>query len=237
MNEFVGAVARTRVAAGEPITDTRLVRPGERGFLAVVLTPGMRAISVAVNETSGIAGLIFPGDRVDVVLTHSMQDDTGGTPITRRASETVIRDVRVLAIDQNVDSQNVDPKVGRTATLEVTPRQVEMINVMLELGSISLSLRSLGNPEDEAAGADAPVVASGKGAPAAMAGAKPGEAAGLAVAGGDLYHTYTLDTDVSVLLRAPEPAAVAELKGEEPEQAVIVFRGGTGRSESEPAAQ
>jgi len=139
LDAYVGTVARQGIAAGEPITDTRLVKPGEQGFMAAVLAPGMRAVTVPVNATSGIAGFVFPGDRVDLILSHRVK--TGGG--VRTASETVLTDVRVLAIDQMTNDQNNKPTVGRTATLEVTPKQVEKISVARQLGGLSLSLRPL----------------------------------------------------------------------------------------------
>ncbi|TFH42824.1 MAG: Flp pilus assembly protein CpaB, partial [Lysobacterales bacterium] len=94
--EVVGAVVRRGITAGEPIARGRIIKPGDRGFLAAVLRPGYRAMSVRIDATSSIAGLVLPGDRVDVILTH--QIIRGKT--TRRASETVLGNVCVLAIDQ-----------------------------------------------------------------------------------------------------------------------------------------
>jgi pilus assembly protein CpaB len=141
LKSMVGAVARHRIAAGQPVTDTLLVKPGDRGFLAAVLTPGTRAISVAVNATTGIAGFVFPGDRVDMLLTQNFK--SGDTK--RRTSETVIRDLRVLAVDQRTDDQNGKVTVAKTTTLEVTEKQAEMIAVAAALGRLSLSLHSLAN--------------------------------------------------------------------------------------------
>lgn len=134
-----GAVVRTGLTAGEPLTSGRIVRPGDRGFLAAVLRPGMRAVSVPINATTGIAGFIFPGDYVDLLLTQSIE--RGATK--RRASETVLRKVRVLAVDQRVSDQEGQPAVAKTATLEVTSKQVETIAVVMEIGRLSLALRSL----------------------------------------------------------------------------------------------
>jgi pilus assembly protein CpaB len=140
MDAYVGAVARQVIGAGEPINDMRVVKPGEQGFMAAVLTPGMRAITVPINDTSGIAGFVFPGDRVDLVLSHAVPMDSK----TRMVSETVLTNVRILAIDQAMnDPVEGKAKVGRTATLEVTPKQVEKINVARQLGGLSLSLRPL----------------------------------------------------------------------------------------------
>ncbi len=149
LDEFAGTVVRAGIAAGEPVTDTRIVRPGENGFLAAVLSPGMRAVTVPVNATSGISGFIFPGDRVDLILTHGVEQDED-TDRTRRASETVLSDVRVLAIDQTTDDQGEEPSLAKTATLEVTPKQAEMVTLLTDLGRLSLSLRSLQLDENDA---------------------------------------------------------------------------------------
>ncbi len=149
LETFAGTVVRAGIAAGEPVTDTRIVRPGENGFLAAVLSPGMRAVTVPVNATSGISGFIFPGDRVDLILTHGVEQDEESDR-TRRASETVLSDVRVLAIDQTTDDQSEEPALAKTATLEVTPKQAEMVTLLTDLGRLSLSLRSL-QLDDEAA--------------------------------------------------------------------------------------
>lgn len=143
-----GAVVRLRIAAGEPLTDGRVIKPGERGFLAAVLGPGMRAVSVAVTATSGVAGLVFPGDRVDLVLSHGIKDAAAPDLPQRMVSETVITDIRVLAIDQTTDDKDGKPVLAKTVTFEVTPKQVEAIQVASELGQLSLSLRSLARRDD-----------------------------------------------------------------------------------------
>lgn len=143
--DFEGAVARRSVFAGEPVTDRLVVHPGDRGFLAAVLEPGKRAVSVPVDATTGISGFIFPGDRVDIILTFrtAVKDDESGTAQTRQYSETLLRDVRVLAIDQRVENEDGAAKVAKTATLEVSPKQAEKVALGLQLGTLSLSLRSL----------------------------------------------------------------------------------------------
>jgi pilus assembly protein CpaB len=142
---LLGAVVRKGIAAGEPITKGRIIRPGDRGFLAAVLRPGYRAMAIRVTATSGIAGLVFPGDRVDLILTHSVNRDGR----KRRASETVLTNVRVLAIDQVLSDNKSGPRVGKNATLELTPKQAEMITVLSELGRVALSLRSLAKDDKE----------------------------------------------------------------------------------------
>jgi pilus assembly protein CpaB len=94
---LIGTVVRNEIAAGQPVTRGAIIRPGERGFLAAALGPGMRAVTVPVSATSGVAGFIFPGDRVDMVLTQEVAGGGDGAPL--RVSETILRNVRVLAVD------------------------------------------------------------------------------------------------------------------------------------------
>ena len=141
LEELVGSVVRRAIAAGEPVSIGRLVKPGTRGFLAAVLRPGYRAVSLRINATSSISGLVFPGDRVDVILTHTVN--------TKRVSETVLTNVRILAIDQQTNDQTQEPKVGKHATFEVTPKQAEMFSVLTDMGKLSLSLRSLAKDQAE----------------------------------------------------------------------------------------
>lgn len=148
LEDLVGAVVRRGINSGEPITNNRVVRPGDRGFLAGVLTPGMRAKSVPVNETTGIAGLVFPGDRVDLVLVHSIIEETQDKSAKRTVAETVLTNRRVLAIDQIVNDLTSEPLVADNVTLELTPREVEKVTVLLRLGSLSLSLRGVAESED-----------------------------------------------------------------------------------------
>lgn len=149
---FAGAVVRSRLYVGEPITSDRVVHPGEQGFLAAVLDPGKRAISVPVDATRGVAGFVFPGDQVDVLLTIKVSvvgDEEGGQAETRYFSQTLMESVRVLGVDQDVDNEGGGARVAKTATLEVTPKQAERIAVALELGELSLTLHSIAK-EDEA---------------------------------------------------------------------------------------
>ena len=152
--ELAGAVARTRLFAGEPITRSRVVHKGDQGFLAAVLDPSHRAVSIPVDAVSGIAGFIFPGDMVDVLLTfnRTVQNEGSDESSTRYFSETLLNRVRVLAIDQTVDSgEKGAAQVASTATLEVTPKQAEKIAIAMQIGSLSLSLHSLAlaQPEPE----------------------------------------------------------------------------------------
>ena len=142
---LLGTVVRNEITAGQPVTQGALVKPGDRGFLAAALGPGMRAVTVAVNTTSSVAGFVFPGDRVDMVLTQEVTGGGDGLPL--KVSETIIRNLRVLATDQRTTSKDENGKTVmtdiQTVTLEATPRIAEKIAVAQTIGKLSLSLRSL----------------------------------------------------------------------------------------------
>lgn len=198
--DLFGAVVRRGIAAGEPITQGRIVKPGERGFMAAVLTPGYRAMSIKIGADSGVAGLVFPGDRVDIILTHNITKVDGSE---HRASETVLENVRVLALDSRVDDEAGKPKLAKTATLELTPKQVEILSVSRELGRLSLSLRALAKNEAEldrlaksGEPLEEPVPTSGK--------------------------TYTWDAEASVLVQFPKSDG----------QTVTVVRGNNAQDQS-----
>jgi len=143
--KMIGTVVRNPITAGQPITKGALVGPNDRGFLAAALGPGMRAVTVPVSVTSGVAGFIFPGDRVDVVLTQSVAG--GGEGEALKVSETIIRNLRVLATDQRIDSKDADGKIEvktfASVTFEATPRISEKIAVAQSMGTLSLALRSI----------------------------------------------------------------------------------------------
>lgn len=145
-----GTVVRYAITAGQPITQGALVKPGDRGFLAAALGPGMRAVTVSVDTKSGVAGFIFPGDRVDLVLTQEVAGNNG-PPL--KTSETIIRNIRVLATDQRTDNETKDGKTEvktfSTVTLEATPRIAEKIAVAQSMGQLSLSLRSIADNNAE----------------------------------------------------------------------------------------
>jgi pilus assembly protein CpaB len=145
MQSLLGTVVRQPITAGQPLTRGSLVGPNDRGFLAAALGPGMRAVTVPVSTIGGVAGFVFPGDRVDVVLTQEVTGGGEGPPL--KVSETVIRNIRVLATDQRTDTKGEDGKpVVKTfnnVTMEATPRIAEKIAVAQTLGTLSLSLRSL----------------------------------------------------------------------------------------------
>ncbi|MEC8772319.1 MAG: Flp pilus assembly protein CpaB, partial [Pseudomonadota bacterium] len=150
MSKLLGTVVRHPITAGEPVTQGALVAPGDRGFLAAALAPGMRAITVPVNAQSGVAGFVFPGDRVDMVLTQQVD----GEGPSLKASETILRNLRVLATDQSTVSEKDETgstvvKEIRMVTLEVTPQIAEKVAVAQTIGTLSLSLRSLADNQTE----------------------------------------------------------------------------------------
>jgi pilus assembly protein CpaB len=150
-SQLLGTVVRYPITAGQPITRGALVGPDDRGFLAAALGAGMRAITVPVNASAGVAGFVFPGDRVDLVLTQEVKG--GGEGSALKVSETIVRNIRVLATDQRINEKDEDGKaVVKTfsnVTIEVTPRIAEKIAVAQSLGSLSLSLRSIADQSSE----------------------------------------------------------------------------------------
>src|SRR5690606_32320874 len=199
LNELVGSVVRQNIAQGEPLIPSRIVRPNDRGFLAAILEPGVRAVTAAINATAGIAGLILPGGRVDLILTHSPAAAGEDSKRERRASETVLHNVRILATDQRTDFEAGEAgQPAKTATLEVSPKQAEVIAMVSELGRLSLSLRSIKNAEG------APVE------PDMALGPMP-----------RVERTYTMDSEVSALL----PEANVK-KDQKKEREILVLRGG-----------
>ena len=138
--ELSGAVARAPFIAGEPIKEQKLIKISEGGVMAAILPSGMRAISTPIREETAAGGFILPNDRVDVILSYKMRLGSKEEPV----SEAVLRNVRVLAIGQALENED-GKKVatGKTATLELTPRQTEVLTLAQSMGEISLSLRSL----------------------------------------------------------------------------------------------
>lgn len=150
ISDLKGMVLRTPIRAGEPVTRAAMVAHGDKGFMAAILTGGMRAVSVKLSPTSGVAGFIFPGDRVDVILTQSLE--MPGTREPYIVSETVFQNVRVLGMDQTSkpagDQTKVSAQIAKTATLEVTPKMAEKVAMLEKMGTLSLSLRSLTSGND-----------------------------------------------------------------------------------------
>ena len=147
-----GTVVRNAITAGQPLTQGALVKPGDRGFLAAALGPGMRAVSVPVEATTSVGGFVFPGDRIDLILTQSVAGGGDGPPL--KAAETIMRNIRVLATDQRTDNAVGDDgktivKTFSNVTIEATPRMAEQIAVAQTVGTLSLSLRSIADNSTE----------------------------------------------------------------------------------------
>lgn len=143
MRQLSGAIARAPIMAGEPITPNKLVKSGQGGVLAAILPPGMRAISTKIKEETAVGRLILPNDHVDVILIRRLRSKNGGEEFV---SDTLFRNVRVLAIGQQIETKEGKKSAegaANTATLELTPRQTEMLALANSLGEISLSLRSI----------------------------------------------------------------------------------------------
>jgi pilus assembly protein CpaB len=200
ISDFVGAVARVSFHVGAPIVESDIVMPGSRGFLAAVLKPGLRAVSVPATATSTVSGFIYAGDRVDVLLTHALSNNAGQQ---HNATETILRNARVIAMDQKLDFTPGDkPDIAKTATLELTAKQTEIVTLAVKMGELSLVLRSLQDPADEERD-----VAGGDDATA------------------ELGDSYTHDSQVSRLIKDPGPPPKPP---DAMKTSVFVLRGGKG---------
>ena len=150
-DSVVGAVVRRMVHKGTPLTWSSIVRPGQYGFLAAALRPDRRAVTILVNRATSQAGLIYPGDRVDVLLTVEVNDEQ--TRKTHTFTGTILEDIRVVAVNRQVESSvgasqgNASRKPSRsgasTVTLEVLPSEAERLVLATSKGDISLAMRSL----------------------------------------------------------------------------------------------
>jgi len=143
-----GTVVRSPMVEGEPVTFTKIVKSQATGFMAATIAPGMRAVSIPVSVASLAGGFILPNDRIDLICTVTTENPKGAV------SRMVLKNVRVLAIDQASDAKNQKAVSDvKTATLELTPRQAEMVQMAQAMGTLSLALRSLGDNEAVAANA------------------------------------------------------------------------------------
>lgn len=152
---LVGTVVRFPITAGQPLTQGAVVRPEDRGFLAAALGAGMRAVTVSVSQQEGVAGFVFPGDRVDVLLSQQITVDEGSSYPDDKlyTAETIVRNIRVLATDQRIAAEDADGKpevvTFGSVTLETTPDIAEKIAVAQSMGKLSLALRPLAESAGE----------------------------------------------------------------------------------------
>jgi pilus assembly protein CpaB len=149
IEDLTGAIARAPFVAGEPLRESKLIKANGSGYMAAVLDKGMRAISTEISPETGAGGFILPNDRVDVILSRRDREAEKSGAAETQVSETILVNIRVLAIDQTLgekDGQKV--VVGKTATLELSPRQAEALALSRQLGTLSLALRSLADAGD-----------------------------------------------------------------------------------------
>ena len=204
--KLAGSVVRTAITAGQPLTQGALVKPGERGFLAAALGAGMRAVTVPVTAQSSVAGFVFPGDRIDLVLTQSVSGGGDGDPL--KVSETILRNLRVLATDQRMDAMGEDGKpevkTFSNVTIEVTPKIAEKIAVAQTIGSLSMSLRSMADTTSEL---DAAIAGTDMNLPdGASPTTEKAMLAKLSARPVDRGSTYSTGADVSRYQRSSVPA-------------------------------
>jgi pilus assembly protein CpaB len=144
IEEFRGAIVRSPFVSGEPIREAKVIHAKGSGYMAAILPHGMRAISTEISPETGAGGFILPNDHVDVILSRRDKAAEKSTGVEVHVSETILTNVRVLAIDQTVEEKNGQKVVvGKTATLELTPQQAETLALSRQLGTLSLALRSL----------------------------------------------------------------------------------------------
>jgi pilus assembly protein CpaB len=210
--DLAGAMARRSFSAGEPVTRADIIKAGDSGFLAAVLRPGMRAISIKVDAASSTAGLIAPGDLVDVILTNRVNDPTNVTNNTRLVSQTMLASARVLALDQRLSDRpsgdqqqgqqqaNVGRPIPDTVTLEVTPKDAQRLAIAVRLGDLTLSLKAFARDEKskmmETTAPDGSII----------------------VPASQTTTEVTFDSEVSPVLRAPasptSPGGLIVMRGE-----------------------
>lgn len=151
MRDLSGSIARSALIAGEPINKQKLIKPGQGGVLAAILPAGMRAISTKISAVSAAGSLILPNDHVDVILIRELNAKGGSQ---QHVSDTLFRNVRVIAIGQQIETKEGKKSAdgdAKTATLELTPRQAEMMALANKMGEIVLTLRSVADMNSEAA--------------------------------------------------------------------------------------
>jgi pilus assembly protein CpaB len=149
IEQFTGSIARAPFVAGEPLRESKLIKANGSGYMAAVLDKGMRAVSTEISPETGAGGFILPNDRVDVILSRRDRDAERTGAAETQTSDTILVNIRILAIDQTLgekDGQKV--VIGKTATLELTPRQAETLALSRQLGTLSLALRSLADAGD-----------------------------------------------------------------------------------------
>ncbi|MES0034484.1 Flp pilus assembly protein CpaB [Mesorhizobium sp. M0046] len=162
LDKLKGAVARVALYAGEPLRRSKLIGEGQ-SFMSSILPSGMRAVATSISADTSAGGFILPNDFVDVIMTRRADAANGGGP--GFTTETILKNIRVLAIDQTIqeDEEGKKTRVGQTATLELTPQQSEIITVAQQMADrLTLALRSIKDSQDKNVG-EADYLVSGNG--------------------------------------------------------------------------
>jgi pilus assembly protein CpaB len=136
-------VALGAVEINEPILKAKITGPGQRASLAAVIEQGMKAVTVRVNDVHGVAGFVLPGERVDILLTRSLEKDA--------YADVILQNIRVLAVDQSADDRTDKPAVVKAVTLEVNTTQAQKLTLASTVGTLSLALRAAGERDLEIA--------------------------------------------------------------------------------------
>ncbi len=156
VEQLAGWMARAPISGGDPIRESSLINAKGSGYIAAILPSGMRAVATEISAETGAGGFVLPNDRVDVILSRRDRETERLTGIESQVAETLLNDVKVLAIDQRIDDKTGKAMVGRTATLELTPRQVETLAQGRLMGTLSLALRSLADSDPSKRGSAPP---------------------------------------------------------------------------------
>ncbi len=184
---LTGAVVKAALYKGEPLLPQKIVIPGEQGLLATMMNPEMRAVSIEISAESASGGFILPNDRVDIILTYDQRADPDRGIQERTIATTIIKNVRILAIDQNfaTNAEGETARLGSTATIEVMPNEVELVAMAMRLGEVSLALRPLDQAisgtdrsprielldgANDSVGAGITIIRNGQSAPAGVGG-------------------------------------------------------------------
>jgi pilus assembly protein CpaB len=150
LEDTVGSIARSNFLAGEPVRREKLIKADGSGFMSAILPSGMRAVAISIDTrgATSAGGFILPNDRVDVLRTRRDEDASRAGGGDAQVTDTILTNIRVLAIGQNVQERNGEKVVtGETATLELTPSQAELVTLAQKIGQLSLVLRSLADAQ------------------------------------------------------------------------------------------
>ncbi|WP_306260792.1 Flp pilus assembly protein CpaB [Pararhizobium sp. IMCC21322] len=150
--EVIGETGEPRyvmsaVETGEPLLTSKITGPGQRATLSAALSPGMKAVSIRVNDVFGVAGFVLPGDRVDVMLTRTIEN--AATAAASVSTDVLLQGVKVLAIDQLADDRADNPAVVKTITFEVSTSEAQKLTLAQSIGTLSLALRNVGSSARE----------------------------------------------------------------------------------------